>query len=266
MTTVSEPDVVAILKRLPLSLLWMWLHILAFTIANQRSGHSVLEDKRNKPWRPIPSGRLTATEARRLLLLVVPAVAIAAMCLGASDASRWALLLNWMYNDLGGGSEVCAVRHLLNAVGLVVGTIGTTLVACGESHCSITASGYRWLALEGLIVFTTIHLMDFRDQQGDRARGRMTIPILIGDSAARWSLAIFVMAWSFICPAIWSLGISGWLFPSAMGSIILVRILSRRSVQADKVTWEFWGLWMVSICLLPLSSRLDRVGWSMTLL
>ena len=199
LTANPTPELLAILKRVPNTVIWMWLNILAFTVSNQGNPTSVMEDSINKAWRPLPSGRITEAQARRLLLYVIPTVIIAAVYLGGHEASTLALVFNWMYNDLRGGDENFVIRNLLNALGLTFWGVGTTLVAC---DCSITVAGYRWLATGGAIVFTTVHLMDLRDQVGDRAHGRATIPIVLGDITARWTVVISLMSWSLISPAL----------------------------------------------------------------
>ena len=252
LTTNSTPKLLDILGRAPHTVLWMWLHILAFTISNQRNPDSITEDSINKAWRPLPSGRITAVQARRLLLAVVPTVIVASIFLGGHEASMLALLLNWMYNDLKGGDEIYVVRNLLNALGLIVGSVGTTVVACGRDHGSLSVAGYYWVAIEGAIIFTTVHLMDLRDQAGDRAHGRRTLPIVLGDTAARWTIVVALMLWSLLCPTLWSLGVWGSLPPLILGALISGRVLSSRTVKADKLSWNLWGLWMASIFLLPL--------------
>lgn len=127
-------------------------------------------------------------QARRLLLAAIPTIVVSAIFLGGREASILALLLNWMYNDLQGGDESYDVRHLVNALGLTFWSVGTTLVACGKDHCWLSMAGYCWLATGGAIVFTTVHLMDLRDQAGERAHGRTTVPISLGDTAARWTV------------------------------------------------------------------------------
>lgn len=252
LTTNPTPELLVVLKRVPHTVLWMWLNILAFTVSNQRNLDSITEDSINKAWRPLPSGRMTTMQTRRLLLAVIPTVVIAAIFLGGREASMLALLLNWMYNDLRGGDESYVVRHLLNALGLTFWSVGTTLVACGQNHCSLSIAGCRWLAIQGAVVFTTVHLMDLRDQAGDRALGRSTVPISLGDTAARWTVVVSMMSWSLICPALWSLGVRGSLLTLTLGTLISARVLFRRTVEADKMSWNLWGLWMASIFLLPL--------------
>ena len=47
------------LARVPLAALWPWINLLPFVIDNQHQPDAVLKENVNKPWRPLPSRRLT---------------------------------------------------------------------------------------------------------------------------------------------------------------------------------------------------------------
>lgn len=102
LTTNETPDLSYIISRIPLVFVWNWLNLLVFNIANQRLPDSVLEDQINKPWRPMPSNRLSSDEARQLLLTVLPCSLILMYFIGAFEDALWMVALTWMYNDLGG--------------------------------------------------------------------------------------------------------------------------------------------------------------------
>jgi 4-hydroxybenzoate polyprenyltransferase len=114
LTTNQNPELFVILLRTPLIFLWNWLNLLVFNIANQRLPDSITEDKVNKPWRPIPSSRLSSDEARRFLLLVVPCNLIMISCIGAFDDALLMLTLTWMYNDLGGADVSTNLAMILH--------------------------------------------------------------------------------------------------------------------------------------------------------
>lgn len=264
LTTNQSPDFWAIIARLPSALLWMWWHILVFTVANQRLPNSVLEDSVNKAWRPLPSGRITGVQARRLLLGIVPATFLLTYVLGAGDFSLMSLLLTWLYNDLEGADENYVIRNLINSLGLVCWSAGTTMVACGKDQHQLNAMGYYWLKIEAAIVFTTLQVQDLRDQKGDQARGRRTAPIVLGDVVTRWTIAIPVLFWSLFCPFLWGLGIYGFIVPAVLGGSLSLRVLRWRSVEADQLTWNLWGLWIGSLFILPLCrnpSVLNQLIW-----
>ena len=68
--------------------------------------------------------------------------------------------LVYMYNDLGGADESFVVRNLINAAGFVCYSAGATRVACGHGQCSLNEKAYRWLAIVGGIVFSTLQMQD----------------------------------------------------------------------------------------------------------
>ena len=239
-----------VISRLPCAFLWMWLNTLTFNISNQMQPSSIIEDSIDKAWRPLPSKRLNITQARRFLLLTVIVILMLDMYLGALEVTFVWLVLNWTYNDLRGADEHFVVRNALNAIGLCCGCAGTAMIAC--DGFTFNRTGYNWLAIEGLVVFTTAHVQDLRDQAGDRASGRSTVPLIWGDQYARCSIAFPVFAWSLISPAIWGLGIGHYLAPMLLATIIFYRLLNFRHLQADKLTYKIWSLWIGTIFVLPL--------------
>ena len=239
---------------MPLVLLWTWLNVLTFCISNQRSPSSVTEDSVNKPWRPIPSGRLNAVQAQNLLLVLIPVILIITTYLGAGGTTAVALVLTWMYNDLGGSDVHYTVRNLLNGLAIVVASTGATRVAIhdGVNVYDLNPNGYEWLAIKATIVSTTVQIQDLRDQDGDRSRGRKTAPICLGDELTRYSVIVPVMVWSVICPFFWVVDYFGYIVPVVLGGSLGVRLLLWRSVEADEASLKLWGLWTFSIYLLPL--------------
>ena len=223
-------------------------------ISNQSSPTSLAEDRINKPWRAIPSGRITPGEARNLLLALTPPVWVLTSYLGAGTETALAIGLSWMYNDLGGSDIHYTARNGINALAVVVASVGTTKVALGGSyaHGEFTRKGYHWLVLKALLVFTTLQIQDLRDQRGDRKRGRSTIPLILGDSVARWTVALPVIMWSFLCPWFFHTPFLGYLFPGLFGGVVSARVLLWRHIEADKLSWKLWGAWTFTIFCLPL--------------
>jgi hypothetical protein len=72
--------------RVALAVAWTWLHLITFNFSNQY--RSVAEDKLNKPWRPIPAGRIRLATADRLRWLGC------AVCLSLSALGGRALFLS----------------------------------------------------------------------------------------------------------------------------------------------------------------------------
>ena len=259
----SVRDPLAIVQRIPYAFFWLWINTLAFAINNQMCSHSITEDTINKPWRALPSGRISNTQARNLLLGLVPVVYAITTYLGAGNTTLMALILNWMYNDLGGSDVHYTVRNLINALAMVVASIGTTQVSVhtGFSNQSpvITFHGCQWIAIKAAIIFTTLQVQDLRDQEGDQSRLRSTVPIMLGDEFARWSVAVPILLWSLLTPYFWATNLGGFVWPVILGLVMCIRVLFLRNVDADRMTWRLWGLWTMSIFLLPVYKRFEGI-------
>lgn len=252
LTTNENPNTVDVLLRLPSVVLWNWLNVLLFDIANQRLPASILEDSVNKPWRALPSGRITEREARWMLLTLIPITFLATLWLGGISETVVMMVLTWMYNDLGGADELYVVRNLINALGFMCYSSGATTVAAGFGRHSLTLDAYVWIAIVGGIVFSTLSMQDLPDVEGDAARGRSTAPLLHGDAIARWTIAMPVLAWSVICPWFWDLSWSGYAISIIVGNLLALRILFLRSIIADRGSWNLWCFWTIILYTLPL--------------
>ena len=257
-TTNPNPSLYILLTNIPKALLWLWLNLLLFNVANQRLPSSIVEDNLNKPWRPMPSNRLDSAQARVLLLLVIPTTFICSLLLGATTEVFFLITLTWMYNDLGGGDQNLVIRNIINALGMSCFASGATVTMCNK-ECEVTSTGYTWIAVIGMITMMTIQVQDLSDQEGDAARGRRTLPLVCGDMFARYTIGIGVLGWSVCVPILWKVHIEAYVPSLVIGAMLTWRTLFRRSVEADKGTWKIWCLWMTSLYLLPLWLQL-RAG------
>ena len=262
MTTNSSPSLIGVLSRLPKVVLWIWLNVLIFDIANQRLPGAVVEDTVNKQFRPLPSRRISATHARRLLLAVIPLVVVANAYLGGAEETIIAIGLTWMYNDLGGSEENWIVRNLINSGGFMSYSAGTAKVATGYDRHKLNDMAYGWLAVVGIIVLSTLQIQDMADMEGDAACGRKTMPLKCGETLTRWSIAVAVAVWSIVCPWMFDLAGPGYAIPTLLGSMIVVRILACRNVDSDKGTFKLWCLWTACIYMLPLIKNPKVFDWS----
>ncbi len=161
------------------------MNLLVENISNQRLPASVVEDGTNKPWRPIPAGRISAREAQCLLLAAIPTVVGASFLLDAFTPSIVLMALVWMYNDLDGAGINIWVRNLLNGGGLMCFSWGALRVLSGAD---LKPAACIWILVTGAIITTTVHAQDFPDVEGDREIGRQTVPLLLGEGPARASL------------------------------------------------------------------------------
>ncbi|RDW66511.1 hypothetical protein BP6252_10146 [Coleophoma cylindrospora] len=253
LTTAPTPAPIDVLLRLPKAILWAWMNLWLFNLANQRLPDSILEDSINKPWRAIPSGRLTATQARHLLLISIPIVLGASWLLGGRNECIALMVLTWIYNDLGAGDENFLVRHFLNALGFAAFGAGATQVACGFPNFTLNNTAYQWLGIVVLAITCTIQFQDMEDQPGDRLRGRKTLPIIFGEERTRWWNAFSILAISLVACLFWQVGLIGCLIPGIVSMVIAGRTLMLHGVGPDRQTFKLWCVWLITLYLLPLA-------------
>ena len=246
----SHLNYVDILARLPCVVLWVWTCLLLETISNQRMPSSILEDSLNKPSRPLPAGRLTAAEARRLLLYcVLPAALLVGYYLSVTKETLGLVVTSLAYNDLGGADEDFLIRNFLNAAGLTWFSRGATMIAAGGA--TLNDRGHKWSLLSGLVIFLTVQTQDLEDMLGDAKKGRKSLPLVLGESFARRSIAAMVMGCSFVCPYYWQMDARGYCILVTIGMLLSARVLVFCNVEADKTTWKVWCFWMALLYSLP---------------
>lgn len=186
---------------------------------------------------------------------MLPTVFITTLWIGGTYESMALMGLTWMYNDLGGGEEHFLVRNLNNALGYVFFALGSLRIATGWPEFDLVPTAYVWTAMMGTVVTSTIQIQDLQDQEGDKARERRTLPLMIGDVPTRWLTAVVVMMWSLVCPAYWRLSLDGIMVPFGFGCIVAGRVLCFRSVKADEGTFGAWCAWLASLYVLPLLKK-----------
>ena len=252
LTTNTCPDLSQVLSRLPEVILWNWLNLLIFDLANQSLESSILEDRVNKPWRPIPSGRLTALEARIILLWTIPVAVLFSLHYGGAPECIAMLGLTWMYNDLGGADLHYVTRNLINAFGFICYSSGSASVATGHGLWELNERSNAWLMVIWAIVLTTLQVQEMADVKGDAARGRRTLPLVHGQFIAKLSIAIPVLVFSIFCPWFWQMDAWGYGLPSIIGAVIAFRTFKYNDASSDVRTFKCWCAWTGSLYLLPL--------------
>ena len=252
----SAPSRAELLSRLPHVVVWIWLQLLVLDLSNQRQPEAIVEDALNKPWRPIPSQRITTDNARRLLVVSIAGTFVTSAYLSSPAETLILFTLNWMYNDLGLSGGHWILRNLMNGLGITTIGFGAMRTICGPG-CDLNVDSLRWWCfLCSVMITTTIHAQDLYDQEGDAARGRKTAPLELGDAVARWSISAAVASWSVIMPAYAGIDISkhrmAYLVPMSLGALIVIRMLVFRGVQEDRKTFNVWAVWTICLYALPL--------------
>lgn len=253
----SELAFLECLRRAPLMMFWVWLNLLPFNIDNQRKPIAIAEDNINKPWRTLPSKRMSPQQAETVMYITYACALFASTRIGGIRQCLALICLGFWYNRGKGADCGFLIRNLINGGGFLSFLSGAVEVGYGPA--AINTRMVQWLVIIGAVVFTTVQLQDMYDQAGDAARSRKTLPLVIGDVPARWVIAIMMVIWGVFCPYFWGGGIlssnpsrSGILV-SVLAFVISLRSLSLHSVADDKKTFLLWNFWMVMLYTLPLS-------------
>jgi hypothetical protein len=237
------------LKGFSLSAVWVFMVSLGFSISNQRQPVSVQEDTLNKPWRPLPSHRITFLQASKLLSITTTIGLLFSSVFGGLGPYLIQLAASYYYNDLGGAQGHHFIRDLLNGIGMTAWLFGCIDIAGGPGfHFSISNVANSVVLIAAITC--TIAIQDFRDLDGDLQCGRATFPIVFGHGIARVILAASILVWSFGIGFALKLRLLSGL--SGLGILIAVRLLLLRNRSADKVTMELWFGWFATVSLLLL--------------
>ncbi|KAF2871939.1 UbiA prenyltransferase family [Massariosphaeria phaeospora] len=245
----------SILLRTPYVLLWVWSTLLPFNINNQCHPDSIAEDRFNKPWRPMPGNRIAPKHAITLMCILYVVNLAIGFQLGAVRQSVALLLLGIWYNRLGGADRSCMEKNFINGAGYVSFITGALSVAANTPRTLVTTAAIAvpWFTIIGATIFTTVHMQDLEDQEGDAARGRWTVPLVLGDAVARYIIAVAVPAWSVFTPFFMKSRVSGFVLPNLLAAVVAFRVLRYRYKEEDRATFIIWNMWILSIYAIPLS-------------
>ncbi|KAL8651747.1 MAG: hypothetical protein Q9210_003078 [Variospora velana] len=128
----SSPEAASLLRRTVIVAVWTWINLLPFAIDNQRQPAAIAEDSVNKPWRPMPSKRLTEQRARQIMFALYPVAGLTSCYFGGLRQCIALVALGYWYNDRGGADSSFVVRNFINACGFVCYSSGAMEVALGR--------------------------------------------------------------------------------------------------------------------------------------
>ncbi|KAI1380248.1 UbiA prenyltransferase family-domain-containing protein [Hypoxylon crocopeplum] len=258
-TTNLNPNFKDLAVAFPRATLYIWLYVLHFDCSNQKDPSSIEEDRLNKPWRAIPSGKLSIEGAERWYKAAACLLLLASGTFLGGFPEALAFMLETYIYDYASGSSSWWGKNLINALFYMTGQLGTTRVAAESMEStSMARAGFEWCALLGLEVFSTVQIQDLRDQKGDSIKGRRTMPLVLGDVPTRWITAVFIIFWSVALPLYWSNGAFtlAYISPILIGAFVSVRILSRRSPKEDRMSSHYYTLlWLPALYAIPLLSQ-----------
>ncbi|KAJ7842721.1 UbiA prenyltransferase family-domain-containing protein [Mycena olivaceomarginata] len=212
------------------TLIYLILLIYTFTSSNQIS--SVAEDRINKPDRPIPSGRISLQGA----YIRWYASTVAFLILGAAEGVMpWTVLwfLLTIAQNFTGFRKHWFTR---NSVFISLGTL-CIMQPMWIQFAPNNSPEWRWVLTLSVLRGILFQVQDFRDIVGDRAAGRNTLPLALGERSSRRVMAV-LFAWTSVVDFT-----SGYWGGFELGMLYLAyRILQGASKEYNHQTY------MVSTC------------------
>ncbi|KAI0419311.1 UbiA prenyltransferase family-domain-containing protein [Xylaria grammica] len=239
-----------ILKSTPKSVLWSWSNLFLFQLQNQRQPNAIAEDQVNKAWRPIASGRITPDQATLLMHLMYPTVMITAWAVGGLGPCIVQTAFSLWYNEYGGGANPF-LKNIHTAIGLTVLMCGPLEITTQQASVFGEGRIVVWLLIIVAALSTTAHAQDFRDMEGDKAAGRSTIPLLIGDFMARMMVASGVLIWTLAACYFWDASWKHGIPACISGALMIGNLFRDRTREGDVLSYRLYPLWMVGLFSLP---------------
>jgi 4-hydroxybenzoate polyprenyltransferase len=246
----------AILARTPQVALWVWVVILQFCVQNQRSPSSVEEDRINKPWRPMPSNRITPTQVEHLLSAMHILAFLLSWRMGVLPIFAVYSVFITTYNNFGGGDHSGISRNTFCGAGFACYFSGAFSIALGP-ELSLSGRAWKWTILLTMgALASTFHVQEFRDEVGDRARGRRTLVTELGRRPALWSIIVLISFWSLYLPLVffkvnWMAAMVPLVFGVCLLAIV-TKAMVGQNYELDRRLYKLWSLWLFSLCPLPL--------------
>jgi 4-hydroxybenzoate polyprenyltransferase len=230
------------------------LFAYVFDSSNQARGAE--EDRRNKPYRPIPAG---LTDERGLMLRFAAAMPVYTLAGWLLGALPWVLLF-----------QLSIIAQLLWASpryyiwwktpATISGSI--TQLATGWSVvAALDSTAWTWIVTISIYLPITCVYEDVRDTEGDHAVGRRTAPLVFGPTPIRWWFALLALLLPLVVyvllvhPARAAL----WRELLTLGPITILawwcaaRALAYRNTRADRLTYQLFTLtWAMCLAAAPL--------------
>ena len=245
----------------PLSIFWIAIFAAAVSAALLNAASNAFNqacdveaDRVNKPYRPIPSGKVSEGQA----------VALAAMLYVIALALAWSV--NIVFFALAAFAAVLTIFYSWHAVRLkrhgwvanatVALSRGMLLIVAGWSVVAFPSSGAPWFigAIFGLFLLGAATTKDFADVAGDARQDVRTLPIIYGTERAARSIAPFLVLPFLLFPIGAALGIlpaaaaflavlSAW---GAYAAYLILRNPEGLSRGSNHPSWNHMYLIMVA--------------------
>lgn len=117
---------------------------------------------------------------------------------------------------------------------LASGAIFTMTVSVSIFHKDLSVCvADRYSVIQG-------HAQDFRDRSGDAAIGRKTLPLILPQSFARWTLLMLIMSFTYGLISLWSPPFLASAVFSALGLLCSVKFVMNHSEEEDRKSFRWY--------------------------
>lgn len=162
--------------------------LFLYTVCLSNQVLSIAEDRKNKPWRPLPSNLVTTEGVHgRLIFANILFLLLSYYLHVFHFAVLWQFVTFLCHN---GGLHAQLVGK-----NLVFMTLGVFILFCSQWQIiqPLDSLVYQYAVALSIWSGLAFHLQDMRDQEGDQLIGRKTLPLAIGDKKARIVLTLFFL-------------------------------------------------------------------------
>lgn len=97
------------------------------------------------------------------------------------------------------------------------------------------------VAISAAVFTTTVHAQDFKDVDGDRLVGRVTLPMVF-PRLSRNTMIVGMLAWSLALANVWELDVLTASVFLALGATVGIRFLLFESVPEDQTSYLLYNV------------------------
>ncbi|EKM52334.1 uncharacterized protein PHACADRAFT_126070 [Phanerochaete carnosa HHB-10118-sp] len=230
---------------------WIWSHQFMCNVSNQARGAE--EDAVNKPWRPLPSGRITQSQAITLRWISAGLCVWWSAIYGGDLAltSLGLFFTTFLYDELGLAGHPIG-KNFCNIGGYTTFEIGATkLMGAAHDMDNISTTA---VCISGILIFTTVQVQDFADVEGDKRLGRVTFPIYAPEFSRQFTLIAITM-WSLFLSYFWKIGPYFGAMYMVLGIILGLHLYLYRTEAHDRSSYILFNVWLTIAHIMPLHAR-----------
>ncbi|KAJ8080310.1 hypothetical protein PM082_017143 [Marasmius tenuissimus] len=207
------------------------------------------EDTLNRPWRPLPSGRISGPQATILRYLLIPGCFLLSIhiSVNATAASTWLAIAFFLYDDMGFAAHWYS-KNVMNSLGYLGFEYGATCIMAPAGL--LRPEARLSLLTSPLIILTTVHAQDFSDIEGDKALGRCTLPVSF-PTFSKILVCVGVPMWTFFLLHLWCFNIFPALGLALLSMTVSLRFYMSQTPKEFSTSYVLYNVWLLAVHAVP---------------